>query len=116
MTRPLTVYFRKGVMSNKPIMSEHLTIILEKMCDIADVDFDEMDFKKNDWYLDHSWSVEQEKKFAKWLTDYLFMSKEAREELLTSPRRSRPACRAAALMFVLNFGWKGDGHVDDLDN
>lgn len=52
-------------------MNSEIEIILRKMCEFVDADYDKIDFKDHKWYLSHEWTVEQETKFQEWLLDYL---------------------------------------------
>ena len=61
--------------------------------------------KQPEWYMLFSWTEKEQEKFIDWLTDYLYKSKEARQEIMVFPRRNKKTCREAAQWFVFNYGW-----------
>jgi len=86
-------------------MSKHLTIVLKKMCSMVGADYDKIDFKKQNWYQDWTWTEKEQEQFMAWFEDYLMKNKEARQELLEFPRANRQIKRAVQ-EFILNYGWK----------
>ena len=69
------------------------------MCSRVEVDYDKVDFKAPRWFMDYSWSEEQERKFTKWLSNYLYNSKEARIELMGYAYKNKARCIQAAEEF-----------------
>ena len=86
--------------------SEHLQVVLRKMCEIVNADPDSIDFSNDKWFYLHQWTVEQEQEFIKWLSDYLYETKGARQEFLTHPYKNKKNCEKAAREFTWNYGWK----------
>lgn len=93
----------KGVNKNS-----HLWKVLTKMCDIAGVDVEKMDFKKERWYMKHTITEKQENEFRKWFVDYLMNSQEARQEFLEFPRKKKSWIKRAVDEFIFNYGWRCD--------
>jgi hypothetical protein len=85
---------------------KHLDIILKKMCEEVGADFEKIDFKKDRWFLDYTWSEEDEEEYTEWLTNYLYKNQEARKELTVIGLKNKKRCRECAKMFVFNYGWK----------
>ena len=76
------------------------------MCNRVGADYDSIDFKSNDWYLSHTWTIEQERDFVNWMTDYLYANIQARREIMTNYLTNKKRCRKAADQFVFAYGWK----------
>jgi hypothetical protein len=86
-------------------ISLELKIVLQKMCKYAGAVYDEMDFKKEGWFLDYEWTKEQEKKFRTWFVNHLLKNKHAREELVNCSKNKK-MCEKFVDMFIFNYGWK----------
>jgi len=84
----------------------HLQQILRQMCYVIGVDPETIDFGQHDWYMQHTWTQEQEQEFKIWLTDYIYNNNEARKEILEFPRKDKKHCEKAASEFLFNYGWK----------
>ena len=85
-------------------MNIHILAILKKMCEAVGVDPGAIDFKKNAWYLEHSWTTEQQNEFISRLATHLYRDKRA-YYALTSQIKSKKRCEAVAREFVFNYGW-----------
>ena len=86
-------------------MGEYTKIILNEMCRRVGTN-DNIDFKRNDWYTDYTWTQEQENEFVDWLTDYLYNNRDARQELMVFSHKDKKRCKGAAREFSANYGWK----------
>jgi hypothetical protein len=75
-----------------------LKIILNQMFLVVGEEYEETYTTDVDWYLRHSWTVEEEEKFKNWLISYL-----------KSCKMFRP--REKAEWFLLCYGWKTRGDV-----
>jgi len=93
-------------MKNQTEIPTHLRCVLKKMCKLVGTDYDEIDFKKKDWYLDHTWSEEDQEKFRQWIIRYLKGNRSARYELMRVPSRHNKFLEGFASGFILNYGWK----------
>lgn len=88
-------------------MTKHLTAILKKMCSITNAEYTNIDFKREDWFLDHTWTIKQELEFKSWLVKYLKKSAGARKELMNFPTLfTKNHLEKVASFFVLTYGWK----------
>ena len=81
--------------------------VLVKMCSYVDVCFDDIDFKKDGWYSEHTWTEEQEKDFCNWLENEISTNNEVRKGITTLPYRpSKKRIKQAVMWFNLMWGWK----------
>jgi len=51
------------------IQEPHTTQVLKEMCKRVGADYDTIDFSQDGWYLDHEWTIDEEKDFINWLAD-----------------------------------------------
>lgn len=88
-------------------MKQHLVVILRKMHEVINKDFEETDFANRYWYWRHSWTVDQEIEFKTWLVKYLKSNKEARKEICSfTSLTSKDYLENVAQQFTSNYGWK----------
>ena len=87
-------------------MNEYVKYILKKMCSYVGADFDYIDFQDGKWFLEYSWTPEQQDEFILWLIDYLYKNKKAREAVCEHPIKDKKHLEKVAQMFILNYGWK----------
>ena len=66
---------------------------------------DNIDTKKDDWYLEYSWDEETQDKFKEWLVDYL-KDKKASRSISNSYSNSKERRIKLANEFILMYGWK----------
>ena len=94
-------------MKNKKFGS-HVEIILKKMCEYVNVNYDDLDFHNDEdpYYWKHMWTKRQEEDFRKWMADYLYNNTEARKEVMKFPIKRKKSCEGVANFFVFNHGWK----------
>ncbi len=88
-------------------MSEELVYVLEKMCSYVNVDYNDINFDENDWYLEYEWTKEQETNFINWLTNEIRINNKIRKGI--SKLKYRPSKKRATLFanyFNMMFGWK----------
>jgi len=88
----------------KPL-GKHLQIILTKMHTMVGLK-KLVNFKDNEWYYKHSWTMEDEDKFIEWLSVYLMKNQEARNELMLFPTKRKYICSRFAEMFAFQYGWR----------
>jgi len=89
--------------------SEHLKIVLKKMCEYVGADYDTIEWKndKDPYYWKYEWSQEQENDFREWMIDYLMDNKDARLSLLEYPgTKNKKRIKKAVNFFIWNHGWK----------
>jgi len=85
---------------------KELKKVLTKMCSYVGADVDKIDFKKEDWFMDYRWTIEQERDFKRWLTKRLLRNKKTRYTLLRIPTWKDPMrIKNAVEMFAINYGW-----------
>ena len=87
-------------------MKEHLQTILKEMCKRVDADFESIDFRKDNWYWEYTWTQDQENSFSEWLFEYLMHNKKAREEIMTNPCKDKMRIHDAVMWFLVAYGWK----------
>ena len=87
-------------------MTKHIKIILREMCCWVGADYDKIDFKSPDWFLQHCWTQAKEDNFVQWMMYYLYKNIEARFEIMRCPRKHKESCLKAAKEFIWIYGWK----------
>ena len=85
----------------------HTLFILKQMCKEVRVSFKKVDFNEDGWYRKYEWTEYKQEKFKKWLVDYLYSNKEARQEILGNPyNKTKKQIEKTVEFFILNYGWK----------
>jgi hypothetical protein len=90
---------------NDETFSKPLQFVLKEMCSKVGAKYKSIDFKKENWYYEYSWSREVEKEFVTWLTEYLYKDIQARKAIMEYPIKRKKSCEKAAEAFVFNYGW-----------
>lgn len=80
--------------------------VLKKMCSIAKVDPETVDFKKDGWYSKHTWTEKQQDKFKDWFVDLLVNNPSACCKLYGHRAWNKKWARSAWSWFNLDYGWK----------
>ena len=85
----------------------YLTDILKEMCKRVGVDYDDVDFSEDEWYLKHAWRQQDQDMFIEWFAKYL-RNMGPRRELCQHPPlvRTKEERSKFAEKFVAEFGWK----------
>ena len=82
-------------------------MFIEKQCEIANIDFNKIDFKSKDWFNEHTWTSENESEFKKWAIEYLKNNIKARRELCAIPSiKSNKALEKWFSLWNLMYGFK----------
>jgi hypothetical protein len=79
------------------------------MCSIVGIEginFNNFDFTKDNWYQKYQWSASQEQEFIKWMQEYLMKNKEARNEIMARPNKTKRDIERTVNEFVNTYGWK----------
>lgn len=84
-------------------MTKHMVAILTEMCDRVNVKFKDIDFKKEQWFMEHPWDKKEEDSFIEWMIEYLNKNKEARKETMKYPHKRN--VKGVVEFFVNNYGW-----------
>jgi hypothetical protein len=87
-------------------MQKYLSIVFQKMCRMIGADFKKIDFNARDWYLQHEWTDEDEKRFRNWLVGYLMKHPSAKQELMENSSAETALVCKWADRFIERFGWK----------
>lgn len=88
-------------------MKDKLLDVLKEMCKRVNVDYNKIDFKKPNWFLDYSWTEEEENDFSDWLVKQLSKDEELRQEVMDSfSWKDEKRLKKVADEFVFNYGWK----------
>ena len=86
--------------------SKHLKVILKEMCKRVGADYDKVNFKKAEWFMDYRWTDIEQESFMNWLIKYLKNNSEARKEILSMPSQSnKKHLEKCAMMFIFDYGW-----------
>jgi len=89
-------------------MNVFLKEVLNKMCNvvgISGINFNNFDFKEDNWYQKYQWTEVQEKEFIEWMKEYLMKSSEARKAFMARPSKSKRDIERVVYEFVGNYGW-----------
>lgn len=89
------------------LLGVYLTDIFKEMCKRVGADYDEMDFSKDKWYEDYTWTEREKEKFIAWFAKYLQCSGPRRELCkYSSCVYSVPDRLKFATKFSKGFLWK----------
>lgn len=88
------------------IKDKYLAPILQEMCKRVDAPYDEIDFKKEGWFMDYEWTEKEEDSFEEWLVEYMHKNNKARRELMTLSSKNKKYLKEFAQWFVFDYGWK----------
>ena len=58
------------------------------------------------WFMEHSWTEEEQASFEVWLTDYMMNNPEARRTLSTWTTKNKRMMKKFAKDFTFMWGWK----------
>ena len=83
-----------------------LKLIMSHMCEMIGVNYDDVDFKKEGWFWEHTWTMAQEEEFITWLTNLLYTDTKVRKAILSFPSKDKKRCEGGARFFASNYGWK----------
>mgnify|MGYP003349335496 CR=1 FL=1 len=84
-------------------MEEQWEYVLREMCSVVGADFDTMDFQKDRWFTEYTWTEQQQDDFTKWMEKYL-KKKSIAKHFTNYTLMHRP--KVIAESFVSNYGWK----------
>lgn len=88
-------------------MNDTMKLVLIKMCTYVGVKYEDIDFKKENWYMEHTWTAEQEKDFCDWLINEIRTNNEIRKGITNLPYKpSKKRAKSAVMWFNLMWGWK----------
>jgi len=88
---------------------DEVDVILTEMCRRVGITLDDISDryeKDSSWYSRHEWTAVEMAAFEKWLVDYLYSNKKARQEICGTNLRNKSYLRKSAKWFVFNYGWK----------
>jgi hypothetical protein len=96
------------------VTKNHIDVLLTKMFEIVGLDWSNTEIKadydvfnrESEWYLRNEWTVEQEREFVEWMTEYLMNNSGARRCLMSAPFKSKKRCWLAASQYASFYGWK----------
>ena len=93
-------------------MNPYMKEVLTEMCNRVGANYDEIDFKEQEWYYKYEWTRKEELDFLDWYADYLYTNTKARKSLYRTLPRTKKACKKAADMFIF-YTWKlKDGELE----
>lgn len=81
--------------------------ILKEMCRRVGADYSTIDFSAPEWYLKHTWTLQQEKEFTQWLSQQIKKDPDIRKTFTTTPASylSKNTIESMARGWVFNYGW-----------
>lgn len=83
------------------ISVEDSQIILKKMCQVVGVDYEQFDFSQSKWFQQHSWTLEEQEKFVRWLGKLL----RKKGYVGQGTKRGMDWGEYEAKKIVFNYGW-----------
>lgn len=91
----------------KTLFGVYFTDVLKELCARVGANFEDIDFSKDGWFKEYSWTEDEEKDFVIWFAKFL-NHKGARTEITKYPSllKLRSQREKFARKFVSNFGWK----------
>lgn len=75
------------------------------MCEAVGADPKDIEFDKDGWYREHTWTRAAELEYEEWIYRQLMDDKDFRVHLLEHPWKSSRRCRLAAREFTFMWGW-----------
>ena len=93
-------------------MNTHLQTIINKMCEYVGIE--SVDTKKDGWFLEYSWTTEQQDEFRDWYVEFIKDMKIQRE-LYEFARKSKKSRIDKANMFIMNYGWRVERIIDEVE-
>lgn len=88
-------------------MNESQVYVFTKMCEMVNVNYDDIDFSKDGWYSEYEWTKEQEQEFRDWLENEIRTNNKVRKELTTLPYRpTKKRVKDVVSWFNMMWGWK----------
>jgi len=87
-------------------MNKYVEIILNEMCSRVNADYEHLDFKSPNWFMEYEWTEVEQDSFKKWLVDYLYNDTKVRKAICKFPIRTKRHLRKVADMFLFQYGWK----------
>lgn len=81
-------------------------LYFQKLCEIANIDFETIDFYNDEWYEKYSWTTEEEELAIIWVERFLTNNKELKNALINKKKISKKDLRKCSEYFVFDFGWK----------
>lgn len=90
----------------KQDFSFSVRVALWVMCVMVGAPYRKIDFKRDGWFWEYTWSEKQQDRFEGFLTGYLKLSRRARIDFTGSPWTYEGKCRKVAHSFTMNYGWK----------
>lgn len=87
-------------------MGKHFNKVFREMCKRVGADWKKINPKKPDWFLEYSWTEEEQNNFKEWMIDYLYNNSEAREEIMEVAIKNKEIIKKLSTMFVFNYGWR----------
>jgi len=93
--------------TNNSDFPKGLELILKDMCDAVNVNYEDIDFKEEEWYFKHEWTMKEEQAFINQQIDKISSNKQDYTGVFRGPiPRSKKGLEKALQMFTLQYGWK----------
>jgi len=86
-------------------MGKNFEKVMKEMCKRVNADWSNINPKEKDWFMQYSWTEEEQDKFKEWMINYLYKSAEAREEIMEVAIKNKEIISKLVSMFLLNYGW-----------
>jgi hypothetical protein len=85
--------------------TEDLKYILTEMCNRVGVKYEDIDFKKDRWFMDYSWTQSEEDDFKIWMNRQLYEHKNLRG-IMSLPIKNKKIIQKTVDWFLFMYGWR----------
>jgi len=96
---------------NKDEFSPALEKVLTMMCESVGVNYEDVDFNKEEWYMQHDWTQEQQDQFKQDLYQAVTESPKFFKDLFAS-RGPKRRLKAQIEFFIMSYGWKTHYNIE----
>jgi len=83
-----------------------IDLVLKEMFGIVGLHYWKELTEEPDWFLEYSWTQEEEDEFVTWLTEVLHKNLHIRQAIAAPFIKTKKECRDAAGGFVMQYGWR----------
>lgn len=81
------------------------------MCQMVGADVKKIDFAKENWFLEYSWTEDQQEDFKNWIIEFFTRDKKRLKGFAAFPSlagRNKKELEKTANWFIFDYGWKVD--------
>lgn len=87
-------------------MNELQEMLLRKQCEFGNIVFEDINFESDTWFMEHTWTKEQEQKFFEWFTKALKNDKKLRRKVMKYPTSNMGTIKRTVNAYLSNYSFK----------